>query len=113
MPSATIRDLEGLLDAEREALLAGDFGRLAELVARKEALVQKLGDADAGNDALRALRARAERNAELLTAAGRGIRSVLRRLAEIRSANGPLKTYGKDGTAQTLGAGGGSFEKRA
>lgn len=106
-------EVERLLDDERAALLSGDLGALADLAERKEALARDLAESEPEQGTLAALKARSERNAELLAAAARGVRTVMRRITDIREANGPLKTYGRDGTPQTLGASGGSLEKRA
>jgi flagellar biosynthesis/type III secretory pathway chaperone len=112
MPDTILADLDRLLDEERAALLSGNLAALPTIVVRKEALSSGLAIA-APSPAARRLRRKAERNAELLAAAGKAIRGVIRRMAEIRSANGPLKTYGCDGTQQTFGSAAGSFEKRA
>jgi flagellar biosynthesis/type III secretory pathway chaperone len=113
MSEVRIEDVDRLLDEERAALLAGDLAALAGIVDRKEELLRALADGQTSRPALAALRGKAERNAELLGAASRGVRTVLRRITEIREANGPLKTYGRDGTQQTLGSTTGSLEKRA
>jgi flagellar biosynthesis/type III secretory pathway chaperone len=106
-------EIETLLEAERNALLLGDFAALSDLLARKQALVAELAASGVGASALRRLRAMAERNATLLEASMRGLRGASRRLSEIRRANGPLYTYGQDGAQQTLGTPAGSFERRA
>jgi hypothetical protein len=86
--------LDGLLDATRDALLAGDLSALAGLGARVSAEMDRLPALDA-RDAQR-LRTKAERNARLLQAAGRGLRAARDRMAEITS--GPsLATYDRDG----------------
>ena len=113
MSDVTIEEIDALLEDERTALLSGDLAALGGIAERKEALVAALAKSRPEGEALRALRRKAERNAELLEAATKGLRSVTRRVAEIRRANGPLKTYGRDGTQQTLGSGHRSFEKRA
>ena len=113
MSDSRFVEVERLLDEERAALLSGDLKALAALVQRKEALARELTDSEPAHGALAALRAKAERNAELLSAAAKGVRTVIRRIADIRDANGPLRTYGRDGTQQTLGSAGGSLEKRA
>lgn len=112
MPDTTIEELDRLLDDERAALLAGDLDALPAIVERKEDLTVRLATATPTPEAGR-LRAKSQRNAELLAAAGKSLRGVIRRMTEIRSANGPLKTYGQDGTQRTLGSVAGSFEKRA
>ena len=113
MADTMIEQIDALLEDERTALLSGELAALEGIAERKEALAGELAQTRPHGGDLAALRRKAERNAELLQAATKGLRSVMRRVSEIRSANGPLKTYGQDGFAQTLGGAGGSFEKRA
>jgi flagellar biosynthesis/type III secretory pathway chaperone len=113
MPDVKIEDVERLLDDERAALLAGDLAALGGIAERKQALVNALDRGEPARATLTALKLKVERNAELLGAAARGVRTVLRRVTEIREANGPLKTYGRDGTQQTLGSSASTLEKRA
>jgi hypothetical protein len=113
MPDSTIEEIDLLLEDERAALLSGDLAALPGVAERKEVLARALEQVRPTAEALRTIQAKTERNADLLAAAAKGLRSVTRRVAEIRSANGPLKTYGQDGTQQTLGSVAGSFEKRA
>jgi hypothetical protein len=82
--------LEDLLDQACAALLSGDLAALYGLDARIEAAVGGLPAA--GEAAARRLHNKAERNARLLLAAGRGLRAAQDRMAEVRS--GPcLATY--------------------
>jgi hypothetical protein len=91
--------LDDLLDATRDALLAGDLAALTGLGDRVAAEVDRLPVLDA-RDANR-LRFKAERNARLLQAAGRGLRAARDRMAEITS--GPsLTTYDKEGRKARL-----------
>lgn len=113
MSDVAIEKIEELLEDERTALLSGDLAALDGIAQRKEALLEDLAWARPASDALKSLRRKAERNAELLEAATKGLRAAMRRVAEIRRANGPLRTYGQDGAEQTLGAQAGSFERRA
>lgn len=113
MSDSRLREAERLLDEERRALMDGDLAALAGLVERKEALAHLLSGSDVSRERLAVLKVKAERNAELLAASARGVRTVIRRIGEIRDANGPLRTYGRDGMQQTLGTAAGSLEKRA
>ncbi len=113
MSDTKMDEIETLLDDERTALLSGDLMALGDIAARKESLAASLSHYSFDREALSALRRKAEKNADLIEAAMKGLRSVTRRIAEIRRANGPLTTYGQDGSQQTLGSGGGSFERRA
>lgn len=113
MSDSRFAEVERLLDDEHAALLSGDLAALPGIVERKEQLAQSLTKEGLPEGALATLRTKSEHNAELLAAAAKGVRTVLRRVTEIRDANGPLKTYGQDGRQQTLGSTGGSLEKRA
>jgi hypothetical protein len=90
MPNA----LEALLDMTRDAALAGDLATLATLAPQVEALTAGLPRADP--QTARRLLAKADRNAQLLQAASRGLRAALGRLAEI-TAGPTLTTYDAQG----------------
>ena len=113
MSDSLFQELDRLLSDERRAVVAADFAALNELAERKESLLGRLDPNAIAPDEARQLKEQAERNGALLAAAARGVRSVLRRVGEIRSANGPLKTYGEDGRQQTYESGSRSLEKRA
>jgi hypothetical protein len=82
--------LESLLDQVVTALLSGDLAALSGLDVEIDAAVGALPALDAA--AAKRLQRKAERNARLLQAAGRGLRAARERLAEVRS--GPsLATY--------------------
>lgn len=84
------------LDAITQAILTGDLARLSELTRALEQTLTRPG-ALAGSNALTALQAKVDRNATLLRAAQRGLRSAQRRLAEIRGVSRGLSTYDADG----------------
>lgn len=93
--------LEDLLDQTRDALLAGDISALARLGPLVEAQADTPPHLDA--EAASRLRHKAERNARLLQAAGRGLRAARDRLADI--AAGPtLTTYDARGRKAALAA---------
>lgn len=80
--------LEDLLDQAHQALLTGDLAALDRIGARLESLAAPPMAPDRAT--ADRLRAKAERNARLLQAAGRGVKAALGRLAEI--AEGPTMT---------------------
>lgn len=85
-----------LLDEIHAVLLRMDYGALTELEQALEAeLANPVEKTDAST--LRLIRARAERNAATLIAVQRGIRSALRRLAEIRAVTDGMVTYDRAG----------------
>lgn len=92
-------DLEILLDQTRDAVLVGDLATLADLAPRVVALADDLPRLDP-DSAARLIRL-AERNAQLLQAATRGLRAAQGRLGEI--IEGPtLTTYDARGQRAAL-----------
>jgi len=92
-----------VLDQMHRAILVADFLALGLLTPQLELALKGLGQS--GNPAnLRALQRKAERNAACLLAAGRGVRSALRRLAEVQGAGTGLITYDGSGKRADHGA---------
>ncbi len=86
MPNA----LEHLLDRTHAAVLSGNLAELSVIGPEVEAIVLAMPQLDRATAAR--LRQKAERNASLLQAAGRGVRAAQTRLREIMA--GPtLTTY--------------------
>ncbi len=105
-------ELLDLLDRERGILLEGrisDLARLAEQKSRLIGLIQATPSAEV----MDLVRAKAERNARLLEAAGHGIRNVTRRIASLREGPKPFSTYRADGRRNVVGGTSQSFERRA
>jgi hypothetical protein len=102
MPADRLAEVERLLDRVHAALMAGDLASLPVHVTALEALPMD-GLAGSGAGSLARLRAKADRNARCLEAAGRGLRAAQRRLAEIRAAGQTLQTYDVQGQRQALG----------
>ncbi len=93
-----IRELDALLDIERRALLDGDLEALAGLVEEKEQLIDALNRAEfATEDSLAPMNEKVQRNQALLEQALSGIRSVAKRLADIRQARKSFDTYDRLG----------------
>lgn len=91
--------LDELMDQTRDALVAGNLAALADLAPRVAALAEALPQLD--RQAADQLRRKAERNARLLQAATRGVRSAQKRFTEI--INGvSLVTYDARGRRETL-----------
>ena len=107
--------LDDLLDAEREALLAGNLDEVGRLLERKEDLIDQLASLEEGDKApLEALSAKVQRNQALLDGALEGSRSVARRLAALRRVRSALETYDEKGERQTIDfTPDGGLEKRA
>jgi hypothetical protein len=94
-----VTPLEDLLDQAFAALLAGDLAALAGLDAQIDAAAGTLPTL--GEGAARRLQRKAERNAKLLQAAGRGLRAARDRMADILSGS-RLTTYDSQGRKSAL-----------
>lgn len=95
--------LRDLLEAERSALLIGDFEGLARMLQRKEQLLAELSEIHAVEPgAMVSLSSRVQRNQELLTTAMDGIRSVAKRLDELHRVRGSLETYDERGKRRSV-----------
>ncbi len=109
-----IAALDGLLDRERKAVLAGALDTLAPLMAEKSALIDALAALGPVGITMDGVRAKARRNQDLIESAMEGIRSVAQRLATIRRLRASMDTYDSAGQRQPIQGGrGGNVEKRA
>ena len=87
---------EQVLDQMHAAILAADFSALGLLAPQLEMALNGMGQTQ--NPAyLQAIQRKAERNAAGLMAAARGVRSALRRLAEVQGAGTGFVTYDGSG----------------
>ena len=85
-----------LLDQVYQALLQSDYAALGDLSAKLERELQS-PDEQLSVAGLQLIHRKAARNAAVLLAAQRGIRSARRRLAEIRTTASGLVTYDRSG----------------
>jgi hypothetical protein len=92
-----MNSLAARLDAIHAALLLGDLGQIGPLSRQLTEDLAAAQGSDWPEDALQAVRAKAQRNARVLDAALRGIRAARRRLAELHEAASGHRTYGRDG----------------
>ena len=81
-----------LLDQIHSAILIADFAQLERLTPALETSMLA-AQTMRGSALLAQIKAKAERNATCLMAAGRGVRAAQRRLAEIRDAAQGFSTY--------------------
>ena len=108
------RRLDILLETERSALLAGDFGRLPGLAREKDSLLEGQTRLDGVPRAqIDALRQKVTRNQMLLEGAIQGIRNVMTRLNAHRRVRDGLETYDSQGRRQTMRVRAPRIEKRA
>ena len=100
---STIDELDDLLEAERSALLSGDFERIQRLNDRKAQLIDSLRDLDLKDrDEMSRLNQKITRNHALLGSALDGIRAVGQRLADVRRVRESLDTYDADGQKRSV-----------
>lgn len=102
-----------LLAEERRILLTGDFGAFADLALRKQALFVRLGSAALSVARLRRVGAQVSRNQRLLSAAQRGLREVMERLAQVRQMRDGFSTYDSQGQKSTVASPKAGFEHKA
>ena len=81
-----------LLDQIHSAILVANFDLLEQLTPALETSMMAIPSMTQ-TSLLAAIKAKAERNAACLMAAGRGVRAAQRRVAEIRDAAAGFSTY--------------------
>ncbi|MFV2051305.1 hypothetical protein [Aliiroseovarius sp. YM-037] len=109
-----LHDIDAVLEAEREAILAGRLEDVSRLVAQKERLLDSTNFAEIHPDDLKRLRAKAQRNEQLLSSAMAGLRRAMARIEELREGGTGLNTYTQSGGKTALGTGGAPrVEKKA
>ncbi|WP_136635972.1 hypothetical protein [Pseudooceanicola onchidii] len=97
--------LDALLERERSALINGDLASIGDLLAEKEALMERLAlEGGSEKQALERLQGKAVRNQALLDSALRGIRTVATRFATLRRIRKTLETYDEHGHKSALPA---------
>lgn len=94
--------LEEALDDLRGRLCRGDYGDLADLSQKIEAMMMGVSASDAAR--LNRLKAQAGATAACIAAARAGLQSARRRLAEVAAIRAGLDTYDRAGTRLSLGA---------
>lgn len=98
-------ELDALLDQEKTALVEGDLHQLADLIDRKEKLLEQFATTDAlASKGMEALQGKAIRNQALLDSALQGIRTVANRFATLRKIRKSLETYDEFGHKTSLPA---------
>ena len=95
-----MHDLAHALDRVRDAVVAGDLGKLGPLTETIERLLQNVDGLTEADLAL--IRSKANRNSTTLGAAMQGVRAARRRLAELREASTGHRTYGPGGQRSSV-----------
>ena len=113
--NTVLRDLETLLDDEREVLRAGRLEELRGLEERRRRVMVGVPEiiAEVAPERLDALREQAQKNADLARAVSDGVRDAMRRLGDIRKASGPIGSYGADGAPVEIGQAQPAVERKA
>lgn len=98
-----IEALGRILDAERRALIQGDYDTLTGLQDHKEALLGKISDRGPNDAAeLTGLRRKLRHNHHLMESALQGIHGVAARISELRTVREALATYDRDGRRRDI-----------
>lgn len=97
MRELVVNDLAALLEAEADAILAGQYTVLDDLAARKTALFDALQRVPPPPDDLRRIARLLARNRAILAAAIRGIGAARVRLADMRAVRDGLQVYDRSG----------------
>ncbi len=106
--------LAHVLEAERDALLSGDFDRVGSLLAEKEAIARDLMVDPVSAERLAPLQDGLRRNQQLFDRALEGLRNVVARVGNMRNARKDLNTYDAQGQRRVLAQPGvPSLERRA
>lgn len=91
-----------LLEAERSALLDGDFDKIAELMDEKAALVAALEGKTLEAEDVAPLRDGLRRNQQLFDHALAGLRNVAERLGDLNRVRKSMDTYDAQGRRNTI-----------
>ncbi|WGW04672.1 flagellar protein FlgN [Tropicibacter oceani] len=94
--------LEELIAAERQALLEGDFDRIADLMEEKQDLAFGLAKTTNDETKVAPLRDGLRRNQELFDHALAGLRNVANRLNHLNHLRKTLDTYDEKGRRTPL-----------
>lgn len=105
--------LEDLFDRERTAILGGRFDLLEQLSHEKERLIADVARKPAGSEHLDRLRAKGNRNRDLLDAMSRGVRAATRRVEALAGKSAQLHTYDANGRRRSIAETGHSLQRRA
>ncbi len=98
-----LSDLDSLLEIERDALLGGDFDKIAEILDKKSELVDALNGIDELDGVpLGELKLKVSRNHEMIASSLKGIRAVADRMGDLRRARREMTTYNSKGQKNTV-----------
>ena len=102
---ADVEGIVGLLRSQRSLLLTGQLGDIPEMISSLETLEDRLNSLSLDKEAMARLREEADRNSGVLRACISGVRSVRRRIQELRDPASVMQTYTKEGRRRSLPSG--------
>lgn len=98
-----IARLDEVLEEERQALLNGSLDEIAEILKKKEDLIDAFSVLELEDSAdITVLTNKLHRNQDLLDHAMQGIRTVASRLAALRRVRSTLDTYDSSGSKRSI-----------
>lgn len=104
--------LEALLQIERHEICAGRLDRLAQFSTEKSLILAELSEeAESDPDEIARISELAKRNADLIDAAARGVRSAMALIKRARS-RADTKTYDPEGKMHSMLIDKSSIERR-
>jgi flagellar biosynthesis/type III secretory pathway chaperone len=103
MPDTLVKDLNAILEQERDALLGGNIAVFENLIAQKAKILQTIGELP--KEELRrfeGMKPRLLRNQKLAQSAIKGMRIAIKRAKDIKDVSLGLRTYKKDGSGRSI-----------
>lgn len=106
-------ELHALLDAERAALIAADFGALAGMEDRLKQFDTLVTNGQLDPNTLQGVVRKAKANSRLLEAAMKGVQSAQKRLKDMTDVRDGLSLYTQNGQRLHVKTNAKSLEKKA
>ena len=113
MRDRQMKKVMALLDAENAIIRRGDLASLPNIAEQKALLLGDIHQFRMSADELVTLKAAAERNARLLTAAMAGVKDAQKRLIALDEMRAGLSIYDAQGKRETVAGPRNAFEKKA
>lgn len=113
MSSALIKQLDHVLDLERQALMSADFAPMGDLLQQKEKILEGLTRSSPSSQMLRPLRTKMDENQSLLAAAIKGVAAAGERLQALQNVQSSLSVYDASGRVELAQKHQRNLEKKA
>lgn len=95
--------IEDLLDAEKSAILSGDFRMINKIAEQKEKLFEENTSRSVNKlSSISKIREKSKHNQRLLAAYMLGIRAAIKRISELQSGATGLNIYSNQGVCEQL-----------